>query len=147
MRVFMQTGNPSGSGTAYGSAGTIEYADKENQRNPANDNQHVTEQGIRYRQYTPVYGIPAGETCSVRSARCPDRSDCSGTRNAGCHLFDQDGRSLSHFLPISLFSRRSGIPDGISRHAGCQIYEKGSPKGPLSPGRIRNTRPLYSHHI
>ena len=102
-----------GSGTAYGSAGTIEYADKENQRNPVNDNRHVTEQGIRYRQYTPINGIPAGETCSVQSARCPDRSDCSGTRNAGRHLFDQEGRSLSRFLPDSLFSRRSGIPDGI----------------------------------
>jgi hypothetical protein len=126
-----------------------EYADKENQRNPANGNRHVTEQGIRYRQYTPIHGIPAGETCSVQSARCPDRGDSSGTRNAGRHLLDQEGRSLSHLLPDSLFSRSSGIPDGTILACRMSDTREGMSEGPViirpeSAIRVPYTRIIYN---
>jgi hypothetical protein len=60
-----------------------EYADKENHINPAKYmKKHVTKQGTRYGQYTPITGIPDGETHNVRSVERSDREGCDGTRNA-----------------------------------------------------------------
>jgi hypothetical protein len=68
LRVFCIPVNPFTDPDSIRFSRHDEYADKENQRNPLTNKNHATEQGIRFGEYTPINGLPAGETSSVRPA-------------------------------------------------------------------------------